>query len=40
MNLLQEIAESYDRLLLNCGLEIGDHEEGFFVNVKDVSDPN
>lgn len=38
LDLLQEIAESYDRVLLTCGLETSDHEEGFFVNVKDVPD--
>jgi len=36
LDILKEIAEAYDRLLLTSGLEISDHGEGFYVNVKDV----
>jgi hypothetical protein len=36
-DLLQTIAEAYDRILLTCGLDMSDHEQGFQVNVKDIS---
>lgn len=37
-DLLQAIAEAYDRILLACGLDISGHEQGFYVDVKDTSE--
>lgn len=37
-DLLQKVAESIDKILLACGIELSDAENGFRVLVHDIDD--